>query len=114
MGPCLPEDGGAVCLTGPEGRWEGMGQGRSLTTQITADHVWLQGVCNQLPQVCAPVCSVTSVVPDSATLRTVALQAPLSTGFSKQEYCSGLPCLPPRDLLHWPAASLPLAPSGKP
>ena len=33
-----------------------------------------------------------------ATLWTVALQAPLSVGFSRQEYCSGLPCLPPRDL----------------
>ena len=26
---------------------------------------------------------------------TVALQAPLSMGFSQQEYCIGLPCLPP-------------------
>ena len=25
-------------------------------------------------------------------------QAPLSTGFSRQEYWSGLPCLPPGDL----------------
>ena len=32
------------------------------------------------------------------TLRTVACQAPLSMGFSKQEYWSGLPCPPPRDL----------------
>ena len=30
-----------------------------------------------------------------ATLRTVALQAPWSMGFSRQEYCSGLPCPPP-------------------
>ena len=29
---------------------------------------------------------------------TVACQAPLSIGFSKQEYCSGLPCPPPGDL----------------
>ena len=35
---------------------------------------------------------------DSATLWTVAPQAPLSMGFSRQEYWSGLPCLPPRDL----------------
>ena len=28
---------------------------------------------------------------------TVALQAPLSMGFSRQEYCCGLPCLPPED-----------------
>ena len=30
--------------------------------------------------------------------QTVALQAPLSMGFSRQEYWSGLPCPPPRDL----------------
>ena len=29
---------------------------------------------------------------------TVAHQTPLSMGFSKQEYCSGLPCPPPGDL----------------
>jgi len=28
----------------------------------------------------------------------VACQAPLSMGFSRQEYWSGLPCSPPRDL----------------
>ena len=30
-----------------------------------------------------------------AILRTVAFQGPLSMGFSRQEYWSGLPCLPP-------------------
>ena len=63
----------------------------------------------------------------------VARQAPLSMGFSKQEYWSGLPCPPPGDLpdpgikprtqgsnpgllclLHWQAGSLPLVPPGKP
>ena len=38
------------------------------------------------------------VVPDSATPRTVALQTPLSMGFSRQDYWSGLSCLPPGDL----------------
>ena len=33
-----------------------------------------------------------------ATLWTVARQAPLSMGFSWQEYCSGLSCPPPGDL----------------
>ena len=33
-----------------------------------------------------------------ATLWTVAHQAPLSMGFSRQEYWSGLPCPPPGDL----------------
>ena len=33
-----------------------------------------------------------------ATLWSVARQAPLSMGCSRQEYWSGLPCLPPGDL----------------
>ena len=33
-----------------------------------------------------------------ATLWTVAYQAPLPMGFSRQEYWSGLPCPPPGDL----------------
>ena len=33
-----------------------------------------------------------------ATLWTTAYQAPLSMGFSRQEYWSGLPCPPPGDL----------------
>ena len=32
----------------------------------------------------------------SATPQTVALQAPLSMGFSRQDNCSGLPCSPSR------------------
>ena len=58
-------------------------------------------------------------------LWTVAHQAPLSMGFSRQEYWSGLPCPPPGDLphsgikptslclLHWQAGSLP-SPLGSP
>ena len=38
------------------------------------------------------VCQVTSVVSNSAKLRTVAHQAPLSLGFFWQVYWSGLPC----------------------
>ena len=33
-----------------------------------------------------------------ATLRTMACQAPLSVGFSRQEYWSGIPCPPSGDL----------------
>ena len=63
---------------------------------------------------------------DSATPWTVARQAPLSMGFSRQEYWSGLPCLPPGifptqgsypcllHLLHWQTGSLPPAPLGSP
>ena len=35
-----------------------------------------------------------------ATLQIEACQPPLSMGFSRQEYQSGLPCLPPRDVPH--------------
>ena len=59
-------------------------------------------------------------------LWTVAHQAPLSMGFSRQEYWSGLSSRPPGDLpnqglnqhllslLHQQTGSLPLSPSGKP
>ena len=39
-----------------------------------------------------------SCVPLSATLWTVACQAPLSMGFSRQEQWGGLLCPPPGDL----------------
>ena len=57
---------------------------------------------------------------------TVACQASLSMGFSRQEYQSGLPCMPPGGsshqgstphrlcLLHRQEGPLPLAPPGKP
>ena len=58
-----------------------------------------------------------------AALWNVACQAPLSMGFSRHEYWSGLPCAPPGDLsdpgieshlcfLQWQAGSLPLVPPG--
>ena len=40
-----------------------------------------------------------SVVPDSATPWTAARQAPLSMGFSRQDYWSGLPFPPPKQTL---------------
>ena len=52
-----------------------------------------------IPSACLSVSSVTSITTDSLQPPwTVAHQAPLSVGFSRQEYCSGLPFLPPRDL----------------
>ena len=53
---------------------------------------------------------------DSATLWTVAYQAPLSLGFSKQEHWNRLPCPPPRDLPDSriePAPLMPPALAGK-
>ena len=61
-----------------------------------------------------------------ATLWTITRQAPLSVGFSRQGYWSGLPTLlqgifptqgsnpPLLCLLHWQARSLTLVPPGKP
>ena len=48
---------------------------------------------------CGHVCQVASVVSNFATLWTVTHQAPLSMGFSRQEYWNELPCPPPEDLL---------------
>ena len=74
--------------------------------------------------VCALSCF--SHVQLSAILWTVACWTPLSMGFSRQEYYSGLPCplpgnlpnpgieLHPLCLLHWQEGSLSLAPPGKP
>ena len=47
---------------------------------------------------CACVLTCFSHVQLFMTPWTVACQAPLSMGFSKQEYWSGLPCPPPGDL----------------
>ena len=41
------------------------------------------------------MCSVASVLSDSANLWTVALQGPQYMGFSRQEYWRRLPCPPP-------------------
>ena len=55
-----------------------------------------------LMQMCALCCHAVlsrfSCVWLFATLWTVACPAPLSMGFSRQEYCSGLQCLLPGDL----------------
>ena len=49
---------------------------------------------------CSHVCILSrfSLVWLFATLWTLACQAPLSTGFSRKNYWSGLPCPPPGDL----------------
>ena len=72
-----------------------------------------------------PVLSHFGRVQVFATPWTVAHKVPLSMGFSRQEYWSGLPFPSPGDLpdpgieatslslLHWQADSLPLAPPGK-
>ena len=47
---------------------------------------------------CTCVLNCFSGVQLFATLGIIACQAPLSLGFSRQEYWSGLPCPPPGDL----------------
>ena len=47
---------------------------------------------------CAVLCSVAQSFLTLCTPRTVAHQPPLSMGFSRQKYWSGLPCPPPGDL----------------
>ena len=46
-------------------------------------------VCYFVAQLCLTLCD---------PIWTIALQAPLSMGFSRPEYWSGLPCSPPGDL----------------
>ena len=75
---------------------------------------------------CVLVLSLFSHVQLCVTPWTVAHQAPLSKGFSRQEHWSGVPCSPLGDLpdpeikpaslmsLHWQAGSLPPVQPGKP
>ena len=51
----------------------------------------------EIPRVALHVCTLSCVLLFSASY-TAAHQAPLSMGFSRQEYWSGLPCSPPGDL----------------
>ena len=69
------------------------------------------------------MCLVSQSCPTLCDPWTVAFQAPLSMGFSRQEYWSGLPCPPPGDLPNpgieprspaLQADSLPAEPPGKP
>ena len=68
-------------------------------------------------------CFSCSVVSDSATPESIACQVPLSMGFSRQEYWSGLPFPSPEDLPNpgdepscpsLQVDSLPSEPPGKP
>ena len=51
--------------------------------------------------VCVCVCESLSQVRLFATPWTAALQALLSMGFSRQEYWSGLPFPPPKEMVVW-------------
>ena len=81
---------------------------------------WL---CHWLYATAAAAAESLSRVQLCVTLWTAARKAPLSIGFSRQEYWSGLPCPPPGDLLDpgieprfsaLQADSLPLSHQGSP
>ena len=71
-------------------------------------------------------CLVAQSCPTLCDPMDCILPAPLSIGFSRQEYWSGFPCPPPGDLpdpgiesaslslLHWQVGSLPLVLPGSP
>ena len=69
-----------LCVIAGETRWHSWDTSRGC-------RVWVSAMC-----------WVVQLCPLFATPLTVAHQAPLSMGFSRQEYWSGLPCSPPRDL----------------
>ena len=78
-----------------------------------------QKACNSVAK--RLTCSVT--IRPFVIAWTRAHQAPLSMGFSRQEYWSGLPCPPPGDppdlglnlhVLHWEVVSLPLSHQASP
>ena len=83
---------------------------------------WRPCLLSNIPGAMCYVLSGFSHVQLCTPLLTVACQAPLSMGFSRQEYWSGLPHLPASDLLDprieptspTLVGSLPLAPPGKP
>ena len=85
------------------------------------DLILIVNICSREVELCAVPSH--SVMSDSAAPWTVAHQAPLSMGFSKQEYWSGLPFPSPGDLPDsgtesrspvLQADSLPSEPLGKP
>ena len=81
-------------------------QAFELGTEITYWFSWVSSLptvdlaTSQLLYTCTYACMLSCFrcVWPFATLWTVALQAPVSMGFSRQEYCSGLPHPPPGDL----------------
>ena len=91
---------------------------RPLWPLVTKDlsHLLVTFILLLCPFVCCCYCLVVSN--SFVTPWTIAHQAPLSMGFPRQEYWSGLPCLSPGDLpypgsnpclLHWQVDSLPLS-----
>ena len=73
---------------------------RYFTTEdVKTANIHMKKIFNIISQ-CLLLFSLLSCVRLFATLWTVARQAPLSIGLSRQEYCSGLPFPSPGDLPH--------------
>ena len=68
-------------------RWKGVQSSSEAPKNITIQRTWMH---TKSLQSCPTLCDPMDCSP----------QAPLSMGFSRQGYWSGLPCLPPGDLLH--------------
>ena len=100
-----------IMASGPITSWqideekvETMADFISLGSKITVDHHCRHkikrclcfGKCYDKPACC--LLSHFSSIRLFLTPRTVTYQPPLSMGFSRQEYWSGLPCPPPGDL----------------
>ena len=74
------------------GRKDPLEEGMATHSSILAWRIpWTEELLHQM-------CCHFSHVQLFATIWTVALHVPLSTGFSRQGYWSGLPCPPPGDL----------------
>ena len=73
-------------------QWTGSKLGKEYVKSVYCHHAYL----SSMQSVCVPNCF--SHVQFFASLWTVAHQAPLSMGFSREEYWSGLPCPLPGDL----------------
>ena len=81
------------------GLWFCLGSFPKVSPYTSCNRLYLEIKGNEvcIQKVCVHATSL-SRLRLFATLWTVACQAPLSVGFSRQEYWSGLPCPPPGDL----------------
>ena len=81
-------------------RMKKLSKSRIKEIQDIFGHLRLKSSPVKLFTVCSVLCYVASVRTASVTPWTVARQAPLFMGFSRQEYWNGLPCHLPGDLLN--------------
>ena len=107
------------CLVGHRFLWKGVGEGEGIASTYTHYHSWWEAAtrhgqlnsalcvdpegCDEggsrgSGYMCGCMLRCFSCIRLFVTPWSVACQAPLSLGFSKQEYWNGLPCLLPWDL----------------